>query len=159
MEMQSYQVPVTKYFTKVVMEDREKQVPVPYYVNVPETKYRTVTEQVPVKKTKTEMQTVTKTVYDTQTRTRCVPQTTIVTKQIPVYSVVPRPPPACPPGPYIEAPPMEVCPTRGGGTTLDKNIAAFTAADTNNDGVLSFNEFAQARANGDYAEITNPNCL
>merc|ERR1719466_630815 len=52
METQSYQVPVTKHFTKIVMEDREKQVPVPYFVNVPETKYRTVTEQVPVQKTK-----------------------------------------------------------------------------------------------------------
>jgi len=166
MEMQSYQVPVTKYFTKVVMEDRKKQVPVPYYVNVPETKYRTVTEQVPVQKTKTEMQPVTKTVFDTQTRTRCVPQTKIVTKQIPVYSVVPRPPQVCPTGvcppqePSIQvgplpAPPMEVYPTKP--TTLEKNIADFNAADTNNDGVLSFNEFAQARANGDYTEITNPN--
>merc|ERR1719466_218823 len=41
METQKYQVPVTKHFTKIVMEDREKQVPVPYFVNVPETKYRT----------------------------------------------------------------------------------------------------------------------
>jgi len=135
METQSYQVPVTKHFTKIVMEDREKQVPVPYFVNVPETKYRTVTEQVPVQKTKTEMQSVTKTVYDTQTRTRCVPQTTIVTKQVPVYRVVPT----------------------TSGMDQNETIAAYAAADTNNDGVLSFNEFAQAQMNGSHAAATNPN--
>ena len=74
------------------------QVPVPYYINVPETKYRTETIQVPVPKTKVEMDTVSKTVYDTQVRTRCVPQTTMVSKQIPVYNVVARPAPPCPPG-------------------------------------------------------------
>ena len=73
------------------------QVPVPYYVNVPETKYRTVTHQVPVPKTKIEMDTMTKTVYDTQVRTRCVPETKIVTKQIPVFNVVAKPAPPCPP--------------------------------------------------------------
>jgi len=147
MEKQSYQVPVTKYFTKIVMEDREKQVPVPYFVNVPETKYRTVTEQVPVQKTKTEMQSVTKTVFDTQTRTRCIPQTKIVTKQIPVYRVVPTPPQPCPDGDC--------------GTGVDQNetIAAFAAADTNNDGVLSFNEFAEAQSNGSPSEATNPNLV
>jgi len=148
METQSYQVPVTKHFTKIVMEDREKQVPVPYFVNVPETKYRTVTEQVPVQKTKTEMQSVTKTVFDTQTRTRCVPQTKIVTKQIPVYRVVPTPPQMCPPGTDC-----------GTGMNQNETIAAYAAADTNNDGVLSFNEFAQAQMNGSQAEITNPNML
>ena len=75
-----------------------KQVPVPYYINVPETKYRTVTEQVPVPKTKVRMDTVTKTVYDTQVRTRCVPETKMVSKQIPVFNVVARPAPPCPPG-------------------------------------------------------------
>merc|ERR1712042_39306 len=131
METQSYQVPVTKHFTKIVMEDREKQVPVPYFVNVPETKYRTVTEQIPVQKSKVEMDSVMKTVYDTQMRTCCVPQTKMVTKQIPVYNVVPKPAPPCPP----EA-------------DCEKNANAFAAVDTNKDGVISFNEFTAARAAG-----------
>merc|ERR1719470_404409 len=96
MESRKYQVPVTKYYKKTVMETREKQVPVPYYVNVPETKYRTVTEQVPVQRSKVQMDDVVKTVYDMQTRTRCVPQTKMVTKQIPVYRVVAKPAPPCP---------------------------------------------------------------
>jgi len=119
METQKYQVPVTttctrmvpvtkkvpktvyvdfttqvpKSYTKTSMQTKERQVPVPYYVNVPETKYRTVTEQVPVQKRKVEMDTVVKTVYDTQVRRRCVPVTKIVTRSIPVYNVVAKPAP------------------------------------------------------------------
>merc|ERR1712060_428768 len=102
-----------------------------------ETKYRMVTEQVPVQKSKVEMDNVVKTVYDTQMRTRCVPQTKMVTKQIPVYNVVPKPAPPCPPGTDCAA--------------LDKeaeNARAFAAVDTNKDGVISYNEFAAARAAG-----------
>merc|ERR1712212_1399549 len=110
------------------METRERQVPVPYYVDVPETKYLTVTEQVPVQKSKVELDNVTKTVYEAQMRTRCVPQTKMVTKQIPVYNVVPKPAPPCPPN------------TDCGN--------ALAAVDTNKDGVISFNEFAAARAAG-----------
>jgi len=88
---------VPQKYTTMKMETKERQVPVPYYVNVPETKYRTVTEQVPVPKTKVEMDTVTKTVYDTQVRTRCIPETKMVSKQIPVYNVVASPAPPCPP--------------------------------------------------------------
>jgi len=131
MQTQKYQVPVTKYYKRTVMETRERQVPVPYYVNVPETKYRTVMEQVPVQKSKVEMDSVVKTVYDTQMRTRCVPQTKMVMKQIPVYNVVPKPAPPCPP----EA-------------DCEKNANAFAAVDTNKDGVISFNEFTAARAAG-----------
>merc|ERR1712042_280009 len=126
METQSYQVPVTKHFTKIVMEDREKQVPVPYFVNVPETKYRTVTEQIPVQKSKVEMDSVMKTVYDTQMRTCCVPQTKMVTKQIPVYNVVPKPAPPCPPD------------TDCAGTAMTENERAFDAVDTNKDGVITY---------------------
>merc|ERR550539_381566 len=61
METEKYQVPVTKYYKRTVMETRERQVPVPYYVTVPETKYRTVTEHVPIQKSKVEMDNVTKT--------------------------------------------------------------------------------------------------
>merc|ERR1712060_279045 len=43
MQTQKYQVPVTKYYKRTVMETREREVPVPYYVDVPETKYLTVT--------------------------------------------------------------------------------------------------------------------
>jgi len=96
METQKFQVPVTTYYKRTVMETRERQVPVPYYVNVPETKYRTLTERVPVQKTKVQMDDVVKTVYDTETRTRCVPETKIITKKIPVYNVVAKPAPPCP---------------------------------------------------------------
>merc|ERR1719245_295862 len=96
-------------------------------------------EQVPVQKSKIQMDSVVKTVYDTQMKTRCVPQTTMVTKQIPVYSVVPRPAPPCPPE------------TDCGATTEDdykmgESAHAFAAADANKDGVISFSEFAAARA-------------
>jgi len=135
MQTEKYQVPVTKYYKRTVMETRERQVPVPYYVNVPETKYRTVTEQVPVQKSKVEMDNVVKTVYDTQMRTRCVPQTKMVTKQIPVYNVIPKPAPPCPPNTDC-------------GNTLAENANAFAAVDTNKDGVISFDEFTAARAAG-----------
>merc|ERR1712060_89674 len=97
MQTQKYEVPVTKYYKRTVMETREREVPVPYYVDVPETKYLTVTEKVPVKKSKVELDNVTKTVYEPQMRTRCVPRTKMVKKQIPVYNVVPKPAPPCPP--------------------------------------------------------------
>merc|ERR1711920_1015977 len=135
MQTQKFQVPVTKYYKRTVMETRERQVPVPYYVNVPETKYRTVTEQVPVQKSKVKMDNVVKTVYDTQMRTRCVPQTKMVTKQIPVYNVVTKPAPPCPPNTDC-------------GNTLAENANAFAAVDTNKDGVISFDEFTAARAAG-----------
>merc|ERR1719479_875504 len=73
MQTETYQVPVTKYYKRVVMETRTRQVPVPYFVNVPETKYRTVMEQVPVQKTKVQMDQRVRTVFDTQMKTRCVP--------------------------------------------------------------------------------------
>jgi len=137
MQTQKYQVPVTKYYKRTVMETRERQVPVPYYVDVPETKYLTVTEKVPVQKSKVEMDNVTKTVYEPQMRTRCVPRTKMVKKQIPVYNVVPKPAPPCPPG------------TDCGG---DKR--AFDAVDANKDGVISFDEFTAARAAGN--PVGNP---
>jgi len=136
-QTEKYQVPVTKYYKRVVMETRERKVPVPYFVNVPEIKYRTVTEKVPVQRTKVEMDQRVKTVYDTQMRTRCVPQTKMVTKQIPVYNVVPKPAPPCPPG------------TDCAGIDKDgENARAFAAVDTNKDGVISYSEFAAARAAG-----------
>merc|ERR1719273_205775 len=139
METQKYQVPVTKYYKRTVMETRDRQVPVPYYVQVPETKYRTVTEQVPVQKSKVEMDKVVKTVYDTQVRTRCVPQTKMVTKQIPVFRVVAKPAPPCPP----EAP----C---GPDATIEhkENEVAFTTADKNKDAMISYEEYAAGRAAG-----------
>merc|ERR1719369_1528346 len=140
MQTETYQVPVTKYYKRIVMETRTRQVPVPYFVNVPETKYRTVMEQVPVQKSKVEMDKVVKTVYDTQMRTRCVPQTKMVTKQIPVYNVVPKPAPPCPPGTDCSG----------------QAERAFAAVDTNKDGVISFDEFTAARAAGK-AVIENPN--
>jgi len=161
METQKYQVPVTTSHTRMVpvtnkvpktvyvdvttqvpqsyktttMESRVRQVPVPYFVNVPETKYKTLTEQVPVQRTKVEMDTVTKTVFDDQVKTRCVPETKIVTKTIPVYNVVPRPAPPCPPD------------TDCG---VDEDVAAdFRRIDKNGDGQLSYDEIAFDIANKD----------
>jgi len=93
-------------------------------VNVQETKYQTITENVPVPKTKVEMETVTKTVYDTQVRTRCVPKTRIVHK-IPIYNVA-RPAPPCPPG------------ANCGSNVVDD----FNRIDKNGDGMLNYNEVA-----------------
>jgi len=135
-------------YTTTVMQTREKQVPVPYYVNVPETKYRTVTEQVPVPKTKVRMETVTKTVYDTQVRTRCIPETKMVSRQIPVFNVVAKPAPPCPPGADCgKDVPADI--------NVDKDAAGMTnfeeipyeAAFSNKDAVPAQNEYANETAN------------
>jgi len=143
------QVPQT--YTTTSMQTRERQVPVPYYVNVPETKYRTVTEQVPVQRTKVQMDTVTKTVYDPQVRTHCVPETKIVTKQIPVYNVVAKPAPPCPPGAYCGNAVNSNRIDRDGDGTLNPIELAFDAADTNMDGQLSRQEYLDARYSGNLA--------
>merc|ERR1719297_366028 len=90
------QVPRTEM--KTTMVSKTKNVRVPYQVNLKETKYSTVTEQVPVNKTKVVVEDRVRTVMDTQVRTRCVPVTKMVTKQIPVYTVVAKPAGSCPPG-------------------------------------------------------------
>jgi hypothetical protein len=152
-ETQKYQVPVTRYYKKTVMETRERQVPVEYYVNVPETKYRTMTEQVAVQRSRVEMDNVVKTVYDTQTRTRCIQETKIVKKQIPVYNVIPRPAPPCPP--EIDC---------GGDVPDDKkdghhnmnDRSTFNAVDKNKDGVISYNEFQSGRASGQISTAPGP---
>jgi len=140
METQKYQVPVTKYYKKTVMETRERQVPVPYYVTVPETKYRTVTEQVPIQKSKVQMEDVVRTVYDTQTRTKCVPETKMVTKTIPVYNVIAKPAPPCPP---VD------------DSKMSEDLAAFAAIDTTKDGVISYEEYTAARAKNSMSEVAN----
>merc|ERR1719433_1180019 len=89
------QVPKTEMKTTMV---NKTNVRVPYTVNLKETKYSTVTEQVPVNKTKVVVEDRVRTVMDTQVRTRCVPVTKMVTKQIPVYTVVAKPAGQCPPG-------------------------------------------------------------
>merc|ERR1719193_2182412 len=140
---------------KTVMETRERQVPVPYFVNVPEIKYRTVTEQIPVQKSKVEMDNVVKTVYDTQTRTRCVPETKIVTKQIPVYNVVAKPAPPCPPGTDCGGKPVNEGVMqdfnridKDGDGRLNYNEVAFDVADVNKDEQLSPEEYQNARSAG-----------
>jgi len=162
---------VPKSYTKTTMQTKEKQVPVPYYVNVPETNHRTMTEQVPVQKSKVQMDTVVKTVYDTQVRTRCVPVTKIVTKQIPVFNVVAKPAPL-PLGVGNEAftwagamissgvvssgggvvagngaaiSDFELA-VKGGEGHLVNNEVAFDIADTNKNGQLSFGEYTNARS-------------
>jgi len=153
METQKYQVPVTRYYRRTVMETRERQVPVEYFVNVPETKYQTVTEQVPVQRSKVEMDTVVKTVYDTQTRTRCVPETKIVRKQIPVYNVIPKPAPPCPPEIDCGA---DVTDDQKQGDTNTSNRSAFSAVDTNKDGVISRNEFQSGVGSGQISIASGP---
>jgi len=141
---------IPQQYTTMTMQTKERQVPVPYYVNVPETKYRTVTEQIPVPKTKVEMETVTKTVYDTQVRTRCVPETKIVNKKIPVYNVVARPAPPCPPGADCGSNIVDDFSRidKDGDGMLNYNEVAFDAADTNKDSQLSLGEYYSARAAG-----------
>merc|ERR1719281_2166573 len=90
------QVPRTEM--KTTMINKTKNVRVPYQVNLKETKFSTVTTQVPVNKTKVVVEDRVRTVFDTQVRTRCVPVTKMVSKQIPVYTVVAKPAGSCPPG-------------------------------------------------------------
>jgi len=141
---------VPQKYTTTTMQTRERQVPVPYYVNVPETKYRTVTEQVPVQRTKVEMDTVKKTVFDTQVRTRCTPETKMVSKQIPVYNIVARPAPPCPPGADCGGNVMDDFNRidKDGDGMLNYNEVAFDVADINKDGLLSQGEYYNARATG-----------
>jgi len=188
-EKQKYQVPVTKTQTRMVpvtkkvcnyvttyepqeyntttMETRERQWAVPYDVNIPETKYRTVTEQVPIQKSKVEMDFVTKTQYDTQVRTRCFPETRIVTKQIPVYNVFAKPAPSCLPDENTEEPSLVhhgvvndfIRIDKDGDGQLNYNEVAFDAADMNKDEQLSFDEYYHARATGNLANTANvQNC-
>merc|ERR1719433_218178 len=109
---QSYQEPFTRPVTimvdvvkqvpktemKTTMINKTKTVRVPYTVNLKETKFLTVTEQVPVNKSKVVMEDRVRIVHDTQVRTRCTPVTKMLTKQIPVYTVVAKPQGPCPPG-------------------------------------------------------------
>merc|ERR1719219_718632 len=149
---------VPQKYTTTTTQTRVRQVPIPYFVNVPETKYKTVTERFPVQRTKVHMDTVTKTVYDDQVRTRCVPETKMVTRQIPVYNVMAKPAPPCPPG--------AECGGVDDGTEdksvhsdfnridkdndgrLNYNEVAFDAADANKDAQLSHQEYYDARAAG-----------
>jgi len=126
METQKYQVPVTRYYKKTVMETRERQVAVPYIENHPETQYRTVNEKVPVQRSKVQMEDVVKTVYDMETRTRCVPETKMVSVQIPVYKVVTQAPAACPP---ID------------DSKTDEDRRSFDAAGNNNGDIVSYEEY------------------
>jgi len=143
METQTYQVPVTRYYKKTVMETRERQVPVPYIVNTPETQYRTVSEQVPVQKSKIEMEDVVKTVYDIETRTRCIPETKMVSKQIPVYKVITQTPPNCPPT---------------DDSKTDEDGRPFDPAGSNNGNIVSYEEYTNytnALAKGNATEVAN----
>merc|ERR1719193_2451521 len=91
-------VPKTVYVDVVVEEPREvtvmapetrkRRVKVPYQKEVVEQKYRTVKENIPVKKFRTEYDTVTNMVYVDEVRTKMVPVTKLVHKDIPVYNVV-----------------------------------------------------------------------
>jgi len=164
MENQNYTVPVTKCVTKMVnvtrkvpktiyvdvtttvpkqenvtsMETRCRQVKIPYTVNVPETKYRTENYMAPVTKSKTIMESRQRTIYDTQVRTRCEPKVTYVTKDIPVYNVVARPAQPCPPD--------QPCgPDNGGGAISPGLQNEFNSIDTNNDGMISAQEYSAAR--------------
>jgi len=143
METQKYQVPVTRYYKKTVMETRERQVPVSYIVNHSETQYRTVTEKVPVQRSKIHMEDVVNTLYDIETRTRCVPETKMVSKQIPVYKVIPIAPPPCPPNDDVKT---------------DENTRAFDQAGSNNDKIVSYEEYTNntnTLTKGNETEVAN----
>jgi len=137
---------VPQQYNVTVMEDRQKQVRIPYTVNVPETKYRTEQFQVPMKKTKTVMDTRQKTVYDTQVRTKCVPETKMVSKEIPVYNVVARPSQPCPPGTDCSQNQGGAAAWSGGDASAATGLKAeYNALDTNNDGNIDFQEYSAAR--------------
>jgi len=186
METQKYQVPVTITKTRMVPvtkkvpktiyvdvttqvpqtyttthnQTRERQVPVPYYVNVPETKYRTVSEQVPVQKSKVVMDTVTKTMYDTKHKTQCIPVTKTVTRRIPVYNVIAKPAPPCPPtdaeGDAVQADFARI--DKDGDGQLNYNEVAFDIADVNKDSQLSLGEYYDARAAGNLSNTAGISC-
>jgi len=141
---------IPQNYTTTTMLTRERQVPVPYFVNIPETKYRTVTEQVPVQRTKVQMDIINKTVYDTQVRTRCFPETKMVAKQIPVYNVVAKSAPPCPPGAICGGDVIGDLNRidKDGDSMLNYNEVAFDAADANKDSQLSLGEYLDARAVG-----------
>lgn len=126
--------------TVTEMQNRSKQIKIPYQVPVKETKFRNVTYEEPVTMQKTVIDKVTKTVFDTQVRTRCEPKTSMVSKRIPVYNVVARPPAPCPPDM-----PCGQNNSGGGGGGGGMYAQEFQALDTNNDGQMSLQEYSVAR--------------
>jgi len=131
---------VPRQETVMVPEIRNRNVRIPYKVQVPETKYRNQTYHVPVTKYKTVYEDVPKTIYEPRTKQQCTTVTKMVTKDIPVYSAIPRKQQSCPPQPVVQS-------------NLGRD---FTAADTNRDGVLNFEEFANARQAGLLQETAAP---
>jgi len=121
-------------YTMTTVQTRERQVPVPYYVSISETRYRTVTEQVPVQRTKVHMDTITKTEYHPEVRTHCVPETKIVTKQIPVYNLVPKSAPSFPTEAAYGNPMNFNAIDRGIDGTFKANGLAVDPADLNRNG-------------------------
>merc|ERR1712060_742619 len=143
---------VPQNYTSTTMQTRERQVPVPYFVNIPETKYRTVTEQVPVQRTKIQMDTINKMVYDTQTRTRCLPETKLVTKQIPVYNAIPKPAPPCPPDTDCSGNATEEA--KEGDYKVSGE--AINRVDASKDGQISFQEYTAGRSATNLPQSAQP---
>jgi hypothetical protein len=131
---------VPRQETVMVPEIRQRNVRIPYKVQVPETKYRNQTYHVPVTKYKTVYEDVPKTIYEPRTKQQCTTVTKMVAKDIPVYSAIPRKPPICPPQPVVQS-------------NLGRD---FTAADTNHDGVLNLEEYTNARQAGLLQETAAP---
>jgi len=123
---------VPRQETVMVPEIRQRNVRIPYKVQIPQTRYRNQTYHVPVTKYKTVYEDVPKTIYEPRTKQHCTTVTKMITKDIPVYSAIPRAPPSCPPQPVVHS-------------NLGRD---FTTADTNNDGVLNFEEYVNARRSG-----------
>jgi len=147
-DKEQYQVPVTKYYKRTTMETRERQVPVTYYVDIPETKYRTVMEKVPVQRSKIQYEERLKTVYDTQIRQRCVPETRMVRKTLPVYNVVAKDPKPCPLSGATEFGAVngyrQV--TEDGDRKSNNNEVGYTGVDTNMGGQISHPQYKSASA-------------
>jgi len=182
METQKYQVPIATTHTKItpvrqnvpktvyinittqiprsyrrtMMQTREIQGTVPCYVRAPETRFWTVTEQVPVQEGMVYMNSMVNTVYDTQVRTRLVPETKIVTKQIPVKDVVTKYASACPTG--VDSSTGDVMTDSNlnhvdGNVLLIYNKSEFGMADSKNDNQFSFGDYSVARGVDDLGNM------
>jgi len=120
----------------MVPETRQRNVRIPYKVQIPETKYRNETYQIPVTKYKTVFENVPKTIYEPRTKQQCTTVTKMVTKDIPVYSAIPKAPQSCPSYPVGQSTLSEAANTNyrgmlnlgyanaGGASVLQESAAA-----------------------------------
>jgi len=121
--------------TVMVPTIRNRNIRIPYKVQIPQTKYRNETYHVPVTKYKTVYQDVPKTIYEPRTKQQCTTVTKMVSKDIPVYSAIPRAQGSCPPQPMVQ--PMV--------SDFGRDSAA---AYTNRNGALNLHQYDYGRGAG-----------